>query len=408
MIYLQYNQYSMKNFHLLFICLMALAIRTNAQCNGRYLDSIFQSVTMTTEVFGSSVKYNTAAQTLNMDIYSPTGDVVKNRPCVVFCFGGSFIAGDRKSAELVLMSNYFAKKGYVCVSIDYRLDNGLNLLADETMLKALVRASQDGKAAVRYLHKNADALGIDSNQIFMGGTSAGGLLSINMAYLDANDKLIPDWTKWINDIGGLEGNSGTPGYSSKVKGVFSFAGAIGDTAFISQNDLPIYMCHAAGDQTVPIGFGKPLSGAAPVNVYGSDMMNQSMKSKNCYTRYDRYTSASHPPFVSDLSILDSTMRSMKWFLYDNINCNPNKFNEITPIQSQDLTLYPNPASEHIALSEYNNIKSISICSIEGKEMKVNASWKVNGVVELLNYAKGMYIMKIKLDNHIKTIKFAVQ
>ncbi|MBK7958489.1 MAG: hypothetical protein IPK03_10485 [Bacteroidetes bacterium] len=85
--------------------------------------------------------------------------------------------------------------------------------------------------------------------------------------MDQGDKLPANWLNWANSIGGLEGNSGNAGYTSKAKGVFSFAGALGDTAFLNEMDYPVYMCHSTNDATVLNGYGKPIGGLAPVSLF---------------------------------------------------------------------------------------------------------------------------------------------
>ena len=60
--------------------------------------------------------------TLKMDIYQPTSDTVTARPAIVWVHGGSFCCGNKSSPEIVDKASVFAKKGYVTVSIDYRLE----------------------------------------------------------------------------------------------------------------------------------------------------------------------------------------------------------------------------------------------------------------------------------------------
>jgi len=57
-----------------------------------------------------------------LDIYEPTGDAVTERPAIVWVHGGSFCCGDKGSAEIVDEANTFARKGYLNVSINYRLE----------------------------------------------------------------------------------------------------------------------------------------------------------------------------------------------------------------------------------------------------------------------------------------------
>jgi len=47
--------------------------------------------------------------------------------------------------------------------------------------------------------------------------------------------------------------SGHAEYSSQVKGIISIAGAIGDTTWIEQGDLPAFLSHGSEDTVVPFG-----------------------------------------------------------------------------------------------------------------------------------------------------------
>jgi len=56
-----------------------------------------------------------------MDIYQPTGDIETARPLIIWAHGGSFQSGTSADADVVALSQAFAKKGFVCASINYRL-----------------------------------------------------------------------------------------------------------------------------------------------------------------------------------------------------------------------------------------------------------------------------------------------
>src|SRR6185436_11342997 len=88
----------------------------------RYRDPVFATVTKTTDVvYGSAVDQNGTTQSLKLDVYQPTGDAVSKRPAMVWVHGGGFSSGNKTSPEIVAEANDLAKKGYVSVSIDYRL-----------------------------------------------------------------------------------------------------------------------------------------------------------------------------------------------------------------------------------------------------------------------------------------------
>ena len=119
-----------------FILAVALAATLAAGCADplatppgaaplRYRDEVFSAVTTTSDVtYGTAVNQQGATVTLKIDIYRPTGDVITNRPAVIWIHGGGFSGGDKTSPEIVDEANTLAKKGYVSASISYRLNPG--------------------------------------------------------------------------------------------------------------------------------------------------------------------------------------------------------------------------------------------------------------------------------------------
>ncbi|MBP7478142.1 MAG: carboxylesterase family protein [Chitinophagales bacterium] len=403
--------------YLFFIVFFFVFQLSYAQCNGRYVNNLFAVDTMQNIQFGENIKYDNTNQKLFFDLYKPKSDTAKNRPCLVFCFGGSFVSGDKRSPELVYLANEFAKKGYVCISIDYRLDNSFNLLVEESMTKAVVRAIQDGRASLRYLNKYSDSLGIDTNQIFIGGTSAGGILALNLTFMDQGDKLPANWLNWANSIGGLEGNSGNVGYSSKVKGAFAFAGALGDTAFLNEMDYPVYMCHSTNDATVLNGYGKPIGGLAPVSLFGSKTIKEATDRMGIYSVYDEYNSVAHPPFVGVTASLSLTLDHMTTFLFNVLTCNPAKTYEPKPKAKNQsfsslenrknaINIYPNPSTDFIEIRTSMPLETTHILDIYGRKMPLE--WISGGehrALSLLNYPKGLYSLILKLGERNIITKF---
>ena len=129
----------------------------NAQCptNGRYYNAIFplDSVTVTTVPYGNAIEYNGQDTTLLVDIYHVISDTVTPKPLMVYAFGGSFTAGLRQSPDLIQICDYFAERGYVCASIDYRLGVPNGNSNDTNMFAALMRGVQDMKASARFFYR---------------------------------------------------------------------------------------------------------------------------------------------------------------------------------------------------------------------------------------------------------------
>ncbi len=94
-------------------------------------------------------------------------------PVVVYLHGGRWSAGAKEDGRAV--TELFARGGYFAVTVDYRL-------AGEAKFPAAV---QDVKAAIRFLRRNAEPLGIDPDRIGIWGHAAGGHLAA-LSALSAN------------------------------------------------------------------------------------------------------------------------------------------------------------------------------------------------------------------------------
>lgn len=204
----------------------------------RYRDAVFTDVTKTADVpFATATVRGTGNPvTLKLDRYEPTGDSATSRPAIVWVHGGSFKYGDKTSAELVDQANEFAKKGYVNVSIDYRLSpQGCAAAAPSyECVNAIIDAKHDAQAAVRYLKANAAAFKIDPNRIAVNGTSAGAITSLNVGY-DATE---------------VGSGGSNPGYDSSVRSAVALSGArlMGAP---DAGDAPALLFHGTGDVVVP-------------------------------------------------------------------------------------------------------------------------------------------------------------
>jgi len=89
------------------------------------------------------------------------------RPCVVFLHGGAWRFGLADSYSKHM--RYAVSRGAVGVSVEYRL---------ATEGRSVRHCIGDCVAAMQYLRKNADALGILPNKICVCGESAGGHLAL--------------------------------------------------------------------------------------------------------------------------------------------------------------------------------------------------------------------------------------
>ena len=259
------------------LILTLISTLTFAQGNGRYHTEIFSSVTKTTVNY-SDVYTDNAHE---MDIYTPDGDTEINRPLILFMHGGSFTGGNKDLVDCVDFCESFAKRGYVTASVNYRLaSNPINFMLDqELQFRTVFKSIADIKSAIRYFRKdfvNGDTYGIDPNIIFVGGTSAGGVIAVNLAYVD-NISDLPtnpiDVQSIATSLGGLDGDAGNLGYSSEVSGVISFAGGINDISWIDSSDEPLVSVQGDADLTVNYNCGPGLDIPTVLTLCGTGEMH---------------------------------------------------------------------------------------------------------------------------------------
>lgn len=406
-------------FTSLFI--LTLALNSIGQCDGnRYRNYVFTDFVKTADVqYGSNLKYDGTTLNLLCDIYAPAGDTYTNRPLVLVAHGGFFLSGSKTGPDVVPLCESLAKMGYVAVSIEYRL--GINITADLSgpMTEAVMRGVQDGKAAVRFFRKtvaeNNNLYGIDPNQIYFAGSSAGGYIALHMAYLDTEAEIPTYVNQSATGLsGGLEGDSGNPGYSSGINAIVNIAGAIGDSAWISPNDEPALLLHGSNDQTVPFGSAMQYAfGVAPVvEVDGSNSINEKMNQVNVEHCFKIFNGADHVPHVTSTAYLDTTLSYMANFLSyqvcgGNLECD---YRELTVgmdelnVLDSDIKLYPNPAKDFFTV-EGNGIQNIVVYTLTGEQV-LQSNGKTR--VETNSLTSGMYVVTIHTAYGVKSKKIIIE
>lgn len=383
------------------ICLLILTfIVANNHAQTRYDQTLFSNVDVSAYPFGQNTTFDGSNQILNMDVYTGRGDTEKARACVIFCFGGAFVQGARNSPEIVYFANFLAQLGYVCVSIDYRLDNTTNIALGNNEEKAAIRAVQDAKAAIRHIKSNASTYGIDTNMIFIGGTSAGGIAAMTLGYSHYGE-FSPQFQSLIDSLGGWEGNTNSLTNTSKVRGLFNFSGGIFDTTHISANDLPIYLNHSVGDLTVPFYSGYPLNGQSSTLIHGSGNIHKRMQHLQNDVTIDSFKNANHPSFSSANVFTDmfNTYNSLKAFLYRYTKRATIPNSIASPSDKNQFQFYPNPTKEKIYFT--NNKSEVLILGLDGRI--VESLPQNTKELDIKGLNTGIYLIKHNNSTH-KLIK----
>lgn len=216
---------------------------------------VSEIVRMNTQSYRTAKDYTGKDIKLQADIYQANVNwlvnIKKTRPLIVLYHGGGFKTRARNSGIMKLLATYFAQRGYVAVSAEYRIgwenDDQTALCGGGTTkdyLDAQYRAMQDERALVQYFKNQSQTIGFDTNRIFLMGISSGATLVCS--------RLETDWIAQSDQrserLGELENVSR---YSTDVAGILSFAGANLSPDIALDYNTPIAFFHGTCDNAVP-------------------------------------------------------------------------------------------------------------------------------------------------------------
>jgi para-nitrobenzyl esterase len=185
-------------------------------------DSTYTVLQETNITYAEGLSHNTTSTTpfsipLKLDIYYPNNNS-SNRPVFMFIHGGGFTGGTKTKPEIVEMANYYASRGWVFASIDYRTTEELGEISgmspqdvrsyytglaphewidtaiagsnNDDQVKqatAMYLAQRDSKAALRWIATNASTYNINKDYITVGGASAGAITTIALGISNQED-----------------------------------------------------------------------------------------------------------------------------------------------------------------------------------------------------------------------------
>jgi hypothetical protein len=382
------------------ICAVPITVNAQNECGtGRYSDpAFFSTVTVLSGVqYGSNTGVNGQPQNLFMDVYMPAGDTLTDRPVVIVGFGGSFVAGTRQ--DVADLCELFAKRGFVAVAPDYRV--GFFFPTEATTTRAVLRSMHDMKGCVRFLRKSVDIggdpYGIDPSRIIVGGVSAGAIGAIHAAYLDQSSEIPPILYPDTASIGGVEGNSGSLGYSSDVLACYSFSGAIGDTTWVQAGDQPLCSVHEVGDGVVPYGTqmvsvlgiptGLTASGSSDIHVRFANLAIP-----NCFLSY---------PGNGHVGYLTSDPVNSFNFVADfcaelvcgqTPSCGAISTGVAHTGDGQRLIAFPNPASDRLTL-QVDDAVDLVVLTSDGRMVAAQRLNKGTNTIDLSGLPEGLYILR---------------
>lgn len=272
---MRYNRYvcHMKTY-LLAAVLVAFSLLANGQpyVSTRYTVSSERDLEYTV-----APAFNGRMDTLRMNVWYPTDDGSTTRPLVVWVHGGGFTAGNR--AEMNAVCERWASRGYVAVTISYRLgfygpwpfDPPFAYDTAE-VVRACYRGLQDLRSSLAYLTINAARYRIDTSRTILGGASAGAIIALHGAFVDASDVRpiamgqLPPVTRALDmfprpDLGSENGWQPTTTTLPRIRAVVNiFGGLLNLDLLNGAQFVPTYSYHQKGDPVVSCGSAKGLWG----------------------------------------------------------------------------------------------------------------------------------------------------
>lgn len=231
--------------------------------------------------------YNSIFTDLKMNLIIPKHrENHKGMPAILWLCGGAYSVVSNSAWMPELM--YFARKGFVVASAEYRTSN------KATFPAGII----DVKAAIRYLKAHADQFCIDPSKIFVMGESAGGTYAClagvtdKMKEWDQGDHLHVDSSvAGVVDFYGPVNIEESPVAKKENVPSWVTVAFLGEDSYdenaksasavnyIDQDSSPFLILHGTGDTTVPIA--------------QSDELYEKLKEHNVYTEYYKIKDAEH-------------------------------------------------------------------------------------------------------------------
>lgn len=236
--------------------------------------------------------------------------IPKGQPTVgtmLWIHGGAWAFGDRKSD--MELARAFARAGVAVANMSYRLSRG-DWRGEEFSSTGVQHPEhiKDVARAFAWLHSNADKYGLDKNNLFVSGFSAGGHLSALLAmdgrYLAAHNLSLSDIRAAIPVAGGYDMNDyytaieegmGEDVAVGHVLGVFGPREGLADASpltYLQAASIPMLVLTEGQTKQYTLVFDEAVAESGK-----SDLI-----------RFSYYTQETHASLLASLSLKESPAR----------------------------------------------------------------------------------------------------
>jgi hypothetical protein len=369
-------------------------------------------------------------QSLKLDLVMPSlsVDELNKRPLIVLIHGGAFLGGDK--ADMRPKAREYAKRGYACASISYRLgwnclNNTLGLLCLcndlAGMKRATYQAVQDARAALRFLSSQALTYRFDAENIILMGESAGAITALHTAFWSQSnaDTFAPNA---FAQLGGLNQSGNALDASYQIKAIVNSCGGMNKvSAITASNAIPVVSFHDQNDCVVPINVGFTINCTG--NCYNYIQVDGSREVRNRLTELGVCTEINViPEGVNHCSYPQNQLIARSSCFLKRLFCNECQSAELTSIQAplpcsalgspvsiqspklRVFSVYPQPVSQHFsfrwpALLDKQECE-VNIYSISGQHI---SHQKVNAQAHELNcifpdVSSGLYLVTLQTSD----------
>lgn len=177
----------------------------------------YENITFASGLAHTDSSTEPSAVPLMLDVYCPDSNST-DRSVLMFIHGGGFKGGTKNHAPIMEMGNYYASRGWVFVSIEYRtleemgdidgktheeiveyyrgispqawVESVIDTAESEEEIQtgvAMYAAQRDAKAALRWVVANAAVYNISTDNIAVGGASAGAVTTVALGVSELGD-----------------------------------------------------------------------------------------------------------------------------------------------------------------------------------------------------------------------------
>lgn len=421
----------MKYFFTLFVVTLFLGASAQNNCSysGRYYDFVFDKIQSTVNIPYAEKPTSTGRmQTLVYDVYEPEGDTAAVRATVILVHGGGYIdLLDQHSPDILELADKLVKRGYVCISIEYREEqNPLSLLSEEKMMKAVSRSLEDIHDAICQLMgevNDGNPYRIDTSRVVSCGVSAGAVSLLHGAFLDSINTLPGQYPQWVYDVIGDDAQEilNDRYCGGKLRGIVNISGALLKADWVANDtSVALFNIHGYQDPIVPFKRDHPFHLPSLPLLEGSYYIHQKALSLGMKS-YAHYYNRGHVPFIDieledlfsgkpfdiifDDWILLQTHNDIRDFYYRLLN---NCINDVaTPIKNKltsVLDIYPNPVSDQLYIKMPSTLHTsnaiANFYSLNGENVLSVSLQNTNVISVRQQLPNGVYMVQILGDDQI--------